>query len=273
MSQKAFEKHLKSALPVAVEAALEAGALIRRKFGKFRDLQTKADTSLVTEVDKGSEKIVLSALRKKFPNDTIVAEETGLSEARRASAFRWHVDPLDGTTNFVHGFPFFCVSIGLEYEESDFVLGVLYQPITGELYTGYRGGGAFRGKERLAKKRIAVSKTRRASDALLSTGFSMRRDRFFESEIAAFARLVGSTHSVRRTGSAALDLVHVATGQFDGFWERGLSSWDIVAALALVREAGGAFSRMDGKPFRLGDESVLASNGLIHSELVGVLNG
>ena len=259
----ALKKHLAKALPVAVAAATEAGAFIRSKFGKFRKLSTKPDLSLVTEVDKNSEKLVLRKLRKHFPHDQIIAEETGLSSGQLVSSFRWHVDPLDGTTNFVHGFPFFCVSIGLEFEISDLVLGVIYQPLTGDLYTGIQGGGAFRNR-----KPMTVSKTAKMANSLLSTGFSMRRKEFFDREITAFAQISRGSHAVRRTGSAALDLVHVATGQFDGFWERGLNSWDMVAGLAMIQEAGGSYSRMDGKPFRIGDDSVLASNGLIHREMV-----
>lgn len=262
-----LQRHLKKALPVAVDAALEAGAFLKRKFGKLKHVTEKPDTSLVSEADKGSERLVLKRLRAAYPNDVIVAEETGLNEVKYSSAFRWHVDPLDGTTNFVHGFPFFCVSIGVEFELRDLVLGVLYAPITGDLYTGYFGGGAFRNR-----KAIHVSKTAKLSHSLLSTGFSMRKENYFEREIAAFARITHGSHAVRRTGSAALDLIHVATGQFDGFWERGLATWDTAAGLAVLSEAGGTFSRMDGKPFRLGDDSVLASNGKIHRELVRVAN-
>lgn len=260
---KSLDSHLKKALPHAVKAALEAGAFIKKKFGRFKQLTKKPDTSLVTEVDQGSEKIVVKHLRKAFPNDPIVGEESGLNQGNDRSPFRWHIDPLDGTTNFVHGFPFFCVSIGLEYELRDLVLGVLYQPITGDLYTGFKGGGAYRNK-----KLIRVSKTPKLSQSLLSTGFSMRREKFFEKEISDFEHITRLSHAVRRTGSAALDLVHVATGQFDGFWERGLSSWDVAAALALVTEAQGRVTTIDGKNFRIGDESVLATNGLIHDELV-----
>lgn len=259
----ALTRHLVKALPVAVNAAMTAGAFIQKKFGRFRQLTEKADLSLVTEVDKGSEKLVMTALRRQFRNDQIVAEETGLNEGKDSSAFRWHVDPLDGTTNFVHRFPFFCVSIGLEFERRDLVLGVIYQPITGELYTARLGGGAFRNK-----KRMHVSKTKKLANGLLSTGFSMRRHQYFADELTSFARLSLASHAVRRTGSAALDITHVATGQFDGFWERGLNSWDVAAGLCLVSEAGGHYSRLDGKPFRIGEDSILASNGLIHDELV-----
>jgi len=265
-----LKKELRKALPVALEAARLSGAHIARKFGRIRQVSSKPDTSLVTEVDRQSERIVIRELRRKFPNDTIVAEETGLSEGQKISDFRWHIDPLDGTTNFVHGFPFFCVSIGLEHVadagESECVLGVIYQPITGDWYWGHKGGGAFHNG-----KRLRVSRTSRLADSLLSTGFSMSRKRHFDEEIAAFGRIAANCHAVRRTGSAALDLVHVACGHFDGFWERGLNSWDVTAGIALLHEAGGRALRLDGKSYRLGDDSILATNGRIERELLKAL--
>jgi myo-inositol-1(or 4)-monophosphatase len=262
----ALSRHLAKALPVAVEAALEGGAFIASKFGKFKSLQLKPDTSLVTEVDKGAEKKVLGILKKAFPHDEVMAEETGLNAGQQGSAFRWHVDPLDGTTNFVHGFPFFCVSIGLQYEEGPPVLGVIYQPITKDLYVSRLGQGALRNG-----KRLHVSKTSKISDALLSTGFSLKRQAFFQKEIESFSHIVTSTHAFRRTGSAALDLAHVATGQFDGFWEQGLNSWDVCAGISLLTEAGGTCSRFDGKPYHLGDVEILASNGKLHRQILSVL--
>lgn len=265
--ESALGKELLTALPVAIGAAMKAGELIRRKFGKFRSLTIKSDDSLVTEVDRASEKIVVGALRGKFKHHTIIGEESGAA-VQLGSSFRWHIDPLDGTTNFVHGFPMFCVSIGLEFENLGPVLGVIYHPITNELYTAARGGGAYRNK-----KRIHSSPTPKLSQALLSTGFSMDKDIHFDQEIATFGRMSRDSYAIRRTGSAALDLTYVATGQFDGFWERGLHTWDVTAALCLIAEAGGAFSQMDGKPYRVGDETVLATNGKIHKEIVRLLNG
>lgn len=261
----ALTKHLKKTLPIAATAALEAGKFIRSKFGKFKQLTLKADTSLVTEVDQRSEQIVLKHLRKAFPTDHIKAEETGESSHGK-SPFRWHIDPLDGTTNFVHRFPFFCVSIGLEFEDGSPTLGVIYQPMTDEMYLGALGLGVTRNK-----KPIYVSSAARLSDGLLSTGFSMRRDHFFRKEIATFERMAGSSHSLRRTGSAALDITYVAAGHFDGFWERGLNSWDVCAALALLTEAGGQFSTYSGKPYRLGDAELLVSNGKLHKAMLKIL--
>lgn len=263
----ALARELKAALPVAVAAALKAGEYIQNKFGKFRTVKIKPDDSLVTEVDRGSEKIVIEGLRKKFPHHAIMGEESG-AFVQLNSSFRWHIDPLDGTTNFVHGFPMFCVSVGLEFENEGPVAGVIYHPISKELYTASWGGGAYRNK-----KPIHVSGTPKLAHSLLSTGFSMKKDLYFDQEIATFARMAHTSYAIRRTGSAALDLTYVASGQFDGFWERGLHTWDVTAALCLVREAGGEFSQMDGKAYQVGDETVLATNGRIHREILKLLNG
>lgn len=268
----ALIKHLQKVLPIATAAALDAGKLIRKKFGKFESLSLKRDSSLVTEVDQNSERIIVGRLKNSFPFDDFIGEETGLSASAQRSPrgevpFRWYIDPLDGTTNFVHKFPIFCVSIGLEFEESLPVLGVIHQPITGDLFTAYLGGGAFRNK-----RRMSVSGTTKLENALLTTGFSLKWDRYLQDEVSSFSRISRKIRGVRRTGSAALDLSYVATGQFDGFWERGLSAWDVAAGLAILLEAGGKFTQIDGKPYRLGqDQTLIASNGKLHSRLVATL--
>lgn len=264
----ALQRHLKRALPLAKQAAVEAGEFIHKKFGKFRQLTTKPDAGLVTEVDHGSEKIIFKILQKHFPHDRYWGEESGLSHESARSPFCWHIDPLDGTTNFVHKFPMFCVSIGLEFEANQMVLGVVYHPMTKDLYTAYRGGGAFHNG-----KRFKVSTIDQVSRSLLSTGFSYKKRENLETEIASLKRVMGESRGVRRTGSAALDLTYVATGQFDGFWERGLASWDVAAGLALISEAGGRYSQLNGSPYSLGGESVLATNGVIHEELFALLSG
>lgn len=264
----ALIRHLKKALPVVRSAALEASPFLKRKFGKVKKLSIKENAGLVTEADHGSEKIILKILKKKFPKDHFTAEETGHSTHKSSSSFRWHIDPLDGTTNFVHGFPFFCISIGLVFEDRDFVLGVIHQPSTGDTFTGYKAGGAFKNG-----KRISVSKVPEVSQALLTTGFSYRREEHLAKEMQTFAKITHKSRGIRRTGSAALDLTFIATGQFDGFWERGLSSWDVAAGLALISEAGGKFSTFSGTPFRiLESEELVASNGLIHKEMISIFN-
>lgn len=266
----ALAKELKRILPVAKKAALEAGLFIDSKFGKFKNLKLKADASLVTEVDRKSEDMVKKILLSKFPSHEVLGEETGLRTdgSNTKSPFRWHIDPLDGTTNFVHGFPFFCVSIGLEFEEMGPVLGVIYHPLTENMYWAAKGTGAFQNK-----KAIHVSKTKNLKDALLSTGFSMRRDEHLTFEIDSFQRMVKGSHAIRRTGSAALDLTFVATGQFDGFWERGLNSWDVAAAITIVREAGGMVSQNDGATHALQSKTIVATNSLIHREIIRTLTG
>lgn len=264
----ALQRHLKRALPLAKQAALEAGEFIHKKFGKFRQLHSKPDAGLVTEVDHGAEKIIFKMLQKHFPQDRFWGEESGLSKAAAQSPFCWHIDPLDGTTNFVHKFPMFCVSIGLEFESNQLVLGVVYQPMTKDLYTAYRGGGAFHNS-----KRFKVSSIDQVSNALLSTGFSYKKRENLENELSSLRRVMNEGRGVRRTGSAALDLTSVATGQFDGFWERGLASWDVAAGLALLSEAGGRFSQLNGSPYTLGSDSLVATNGIIHEELFALLNG
>lgn len=281
MSKKidpALKKHLNKCLKVALQAADDAGKFLHSKYGKFRQLDRKADTTLVTEADRGAEKIVVRHIRKHFPQDEIMGEESGFSKpsaaavkkelmsGRRLGSFRWHIDPLDGTTNFVHGFPMFCVSIGLEFEATELVMGVVHAPIYKDTYTATLAGGAFKNK-----KQIHVSKNHDVKDAMLTTGFSYRRDALYERELQSFSRVLRESRAIRRVGSAALDLSLVACGQFDGFWERALSSWDVAAGICLVREAGGMVTRLDGEKYRLGDESILATNGKVHHPMIALL--
>ncbi|HRK02014.1 MAG TPA: inositol monophosphatase family protein [Oligoflexia bacterium] len=259
----ALKKHLKRALPIAIEAATEAGAFIEKKYGRYRSLSTKPMAGLVTEADRGAEKIILRTLRKSFPLDHYWGEETGRSEAKWKSPFRWHIDPLDGTTNFVHHVPMFCVSIGLEFENTDSVLGVIYQPMMRELFTATLGGGAYRNNQR-----IRVSKVATVADALLATGFSLKVDQYQKTEMQSLSKLLNQSHGIRRIGSAALDLAYVAAGRFDGFYERGLANWDVAAGMVLVREAGGAVSNARGERFRLSDDTIVATNEKIQGELL-----
>lgn len=260
----------KTALPLAIDSALSAGKFIRSKFGKFKELHSKADSSFVTEVDRGSEAIIFKKIRSQFKNHVFIGEETGRSNGFN-SEFQWHIDPLDGTTNFIHGFPIFCVSIGLAHASHGPILGVIYQPMSGDLYWGTLGRGAYRKSEGIAQKRLHVSKNKNLKKALLSTGFSMRHHDLFKKEMDSFKRLAFISHSIRRTGSAAMDLTYVATGQFDGFWERGLSSWDVTAGLTLVSEAGGKFSQLNGKAYALTDKTLLASNAFLHKPILSLL--
>lgn len=245
-------------LAVAVEAALEAGKILREEYALPPDIQYKGDVDLVTQADKRSESAIVANLTKHFPAHTIVAEE-GTGQDRR-SEFRWYVDPLDGTTNFAHKYPCFSVSIALAQGDS-VVAGVVYNPIYGELYAAARGEGA-----RLNGKPIAVSGVKTLATSLLCTGFPVHKRRA-SPNIHYYYDFTLRSHGVRRDGSAALDLASVAAGRFDGFWEFGLNAWDTGAGVLLVEEAGGKISDFAGNHYVLGDYVLLATNRFIHEEM------
>ncbi len=238
--------------------AREAGALLLRYFEKRIGYEYKGDADLVTEADRASEALIVSRLRQGWPEYSIVAEE-GTREERGGT--RWYVDPLDGTTNFAHGYPVFCVSIGLE-REGELVAGVLYDPTRDELFAAERGAGAT-----LNGHAIHVSATTQLCESILGTGFPSHK-RHKNPNIHFYHQLTLRSHGVRRAGSAALDLANVAAGRYDGFWEFNLNPWDTSAGVVLVREAGGVVTRFDGSPFRLDSREVLASNRHIQGELL-----
>jgi myo-inositol-1(or 4)-monophosphatase len=242
-------------LDAAIEIAREAGQVLMAHRGVGFEL--KGEHDLVTAADRASERLVLNRLRERFPNHGIVAEEGGRAEMR--SEYRWYVDPLDGTTNFAHGFPMWNVTLGLARNE-EIIAGVVYDPLNRELFAAERGAGA-----RLNGAPMHVSKTLRLDDALLATGFPSRR-RHQNVNIHFYYQVAMVTHGVRRGGSAALDLAFTACGRLDGFWEFGLNPWDMAAGTLLVEEAGGAVSGMRGEPLSLTGKYVLADNGLLHEE-------
>lgn len=245
-------------LEVAVETAIEAGGILLSEFDHPAKISYKGEVDLVTQADRRSEEAIVGRLRAYFPKHSIVAEEGSGQEGD--ARYRWIVDPLDGTTNFAHGYPCFAVSIGFE-EAGELQVGVIYQPITKELFTTSRGEGAY-----LNEKRIRVSSIDHLSTSLLATGFpSTKRAR--NPNIHYYWNFTLRSHGVRRDGSAALDLASVACGRFDGFWEFGLHPWDTAAGVLLVREAGGVVTTLSGQPYRPGDNETLASNGRIHAEL------
>lgn len=246
-------------LPRAAHIAREAGALLLTFFERRIGYTYKGDVDLVTEADRASEKLIVERLRESFPTHDIVGEE-GTRDAR-GSDFRWYVDPLDGTTNFAHGFPVFCVSLGLEYS-GGLLAGVLYDPSRDELFTAEKGNGA-----ELNGRPIHVSKTDRLSESLLATGFPSHK-RHKNPNIHFYHQLTLRSHGLRRAGSAALDLAYVAAGRYDGFWEFNLNSWDTAAGVLLVTEAGGLATRFDGTPWRIDSKETLASNALLHDELM-----
>jgi myo-inositol-1(or 4)-monophosphatase len=248
----------KTYLEAAVEIAQEAGQILRREYARPAQIRYKGDVDLVTQADQRSEEAIVARLAQYFPDHAIAAEE-GLGR-ERPSDFRWHVDPLDGTTNFAHGYPCFCISIALA-QGATLLAAVIYNPIYEELYAAARGEGAT-----LNGRRIGVSKVPTLATSLLCTGFPVHK-RLANPNIHFYWDFTLRSHGVRRDGSAALDLACVAAGRFDGFWEFGLQKWDTAAGVLLVQEAGGKVTDFHGNPYELGGPVLLATNGLIHEEM------
>jgi myo-inositol-1(or 4)-monophosphatase len=247
-------------LPELEAIAREAGALLMGYFVRRVTVEYKGEVDLVTEADRASEKLIVKRLRACWPEHGIVAEEGTRSEM--GAEYRWYVDPLDGTTNFAHGYPVFCVSIALARSDGQLEVGVLYDPTRDEMFATERGEGAM-----LNGKPMRVSKTSTLSESILGTGFPSHK-RHKNPNIHFYHQLTLRSHGVRRAGSAALDLANVACGRYDGFWEFNLNPWDTAAGVLLVQEAGGVVTRFDGEPFRLDSREVLASNGVLHQELI-----
>ncbi len=247
-------------LPDLEVIAREAGTLLLDYLARSVTIEYKGEVDLVTEADRASEKLIVERLRARWPQHGIVAEEGTRSETD--AEYRWYVDPLDGTTNFAHGYPVFCVSIALARSDGQLQVGVLYDPTRDELFAAERGQGA-----KLNGRPIHVSKTKRLAESILGTGFPSHK-RHQNPNIFFYHQITLRSHGVRRAGSAALDLANVACGRYDGFWEFNLNPWDTAAGVLLVQEAGGNVTRFDGSPFRLDSREVLASNGLFHHELI-----
>ena len=261
-------KDLALALKSALAAARAAGKVQAKFFRKAFRVDEKKGAGLVTEVDLKSEELILKKLRRDFPSFSVIGEESGASRGSSTASGdvpTWHVDPLDGTTNYAHGFPMYGVSVGLAIGERP-ILGVILAPSLQECWWATRGQGAFRNGER-----IRVSPRKSLPDCLLSTGFAYMRDKALQDALGRFRRASLEARAVRRPGAAALDLAYVAMGVFDGFWERSLNSWDVCAGIALVEEAGGRISDYDLKDFRFGAREILASNGTIHKRLAELL--
>jgi myo-inositol-1(or 4)-monophosphatase len=242
--------------------AREAGALLLDHFGRV-SFQLKGDFDLVTEADRASEKLVIQHLKKHFPAHSIMAEEGGGHES--GSEFRWYVDPLDGTTNFAHGYPVFNVTLALE-KAGEMIAGVVFDPTRNEMFRAEKGAGAF-----LNEHPIHVSKASRLADSLVSTGFPSQ-NRNANANIHFYHQMAMSTHGVRRGGSAAIDLAYVACGRLEAFWEFGLKPWDLAAGVLLVDEAGGSHTTMHGEPHKVGARTLLADNTLIHEETLTLFN-
>jgi myo-inositol-1(or 4)-monophosphatase len=247
--------------------AREAGALLMQYFHQKLKIEYKGEADLVTAADRASEALIRERISKQFPSHDVLGEEQGLND--RGGDYRWYVDPLDGTTNFAHGYPVFCVSLALELTLADRSAGragrriaaVIYDPVRDELFAAEQGKGA-----QLNGQPIRVSKVAELKQCLVATGFPSHK-RHKNPNIYFYHQITLRTHGVRRAGSAALDLCSVACGRFDGFWEFNLNPWDTAAGVLMVEEAGGRVSRFDGSPFQLDSRETLASNGLVHEAL------
>jgi len=255
---------------VAQGIAREAGALLRGFYEKGVTAQYKGDVDLVTEADKASEKLIRERLHAAFPAHGVYGEEG--TRDRLESEYRWYVDPLDGTTNFAHGFPAFCVLLGLERrrvglaanEDGEMVAGVTYDPLRDEMFVAEKGMGAW-----LNGRQIHVSKVKTLQESLTATGFPSQK-RHGSPNIHFYQQITLRSHGVRRAGAAGLDLAYVACGRLEGFWEFNLNPWDTSAGVLLVEEAGGTMSHFDGSAFTLDSREVLATNGLVKDELVHI---
>ena len=250
-----------SFLDTAVEIARESGALLANFFERRIGFELKGEYDLVTEADRASERLIVERLRTHFPTHSIVAEEGGGIE--NSSGYRWYVDPLDGTTNFAHGFPVYNVTLGLE-RNGEMIAGVVYDPSRDELFAAEKGGGAH-----LNNRRIRVSATASLDDALVATGFPSRK-RHQNVNVHFYYQLAMVSHGVRRAGAAAIDLAYVASGRLDAFWEFGLNPWDMAAGMLLVTEAGGRCSDMNGNPALLRGPHLLADNGRFHEQILAL---
>jgi myo-inositol-1(or 4)-monophosphatase len=250
---------------LAIELARRSGAVLREGWGRIHAPERKGRIDLVTEFDRRSERLLIDGLRARFPAHAILAEESG--EHQAAGTVRWLVDPLDGTTNFAHNYPFFCVSVAAECE-GVLVAGAVYDPVRDEMFAAARGAGAT-----LNGAPLRVSGISRVDDALLVTGFPYDVREHPERSVPLFQAFLTRAQGIRRDGSAALNLCYLAAGRFDGFWEGSLSPWDMAAGVVIVREAGGRVTDYDGAAFELTARRILATNTLVHDEMMEILRG
>jgi myo-inositol-1(or 4)-monophosphatase len=248
---------------IAVEAATKAGTLLRDNLKKEKKIEFKGDVDLVTELDRASEGLIIDILKGGFPESGILTEER--EEIHADSGYRWIVDPLDGTTNYAHAYPIFCVSIALEVRD-EIMLGVVYDPNLNELFIAEKGKGAT-----LNGDKIVVSQTSDLSRSLLATGFPYDIRTSSDNNLDFFASFALKAQAIRRGGSAALDLCYVACGRFDGFWELKLKPWDVAAGGLIVQEAGGYLTGFTGTPYSIYSKETLATNGFLHEVMIDVL--
>ena len=247
----------------AEETARGAGSILRTNWGRQQSVHFKGEINLVTDVDRESEAYIMGRIRSSFPDHGILSEES--AEVAGTSSCRWIVDPLDGTTNYAHNYPCFCVSIALEIG-GELIAGAVFDPILGESFTACAGGGAF-----LNGAPIRVSSIGDLRRSLLSTGFAYDVNTSADNNFKYFREFVFTGQAIRRDGSAALDMCYLACGRFDGFWELKLKPWDTAAGLLILREAGGMATRLDGSAYDILRPDILASNGLIHEQMIAVI--
>jgi myo-inositol-1(or 4)-monophosphatase len=257
-------------LNIAIEAAKEAGKYLKYNVGKVKSVEMKKgeERNLVSEIDKTSEEKIISIIKRHFPSHAILAEESGATAGGAISTsadYKWVIDPLDGTTNFLHGLPIFCVTIAVEYK-GEIIAGVVYDPNLEELFTAEKGSGAF-----LNGKRMRVTQTSDLISSLLVTGFPYDIATNPDNAVGHFVNFLMEGQGLRRLGSAALDLSYIAAGRFDGFWEVNLNPWDMAAGVLFVQEAGGKVTDFSGATSSIYNKQVLASNGIIHDAMLGVL--
>jgi|ERR1043165_1090091 myo-inositol-1(or 4)-monophosphatase len=253
------QNQTQSFLPGMTSIGREAGALLMEYFRQSVKVEYKGEADLVTVADRKSETLIRERIRAQWPGHDILGEEEGLRDTK--SDYRWYVDPLDGTTNFAHGFPVFCVSIALQHR-GQMIAALCFDPTRDEMFTSERGKGAY-----LNHRPIRVSKITKLAESLVATGFPSHK-RHKNPNIYFYHQITLRTHGVRRAGSAALDLCSVACGRFDGFWEFNLNPWDTAAGVLILEEAGGQVTDFHGGPFQLNSRETLASNGLIHEALL-----
>ena len=257
-----MKNDFRSYMVFTVELALKAGKVIRGCADKIQSIEFKGQVDMVTDVDKKAQDIIIKSIHEKFPRHSITAEEQ--VNKQEVSDFRWIIDPLDGTTNFVHGYPFYCVSIALEHR-GEIISAAVYNPCAGEIFTAFKGGGAF-----CNQKPVSVSRKTFLKESLIATGFSyaMRESgHYLCSYLDIFQNILKGSQGVRRDGSAALDLCFVACGRLDAFFEEGLKEWDVAAGRLILKEAGGRITDFCGKELAGSYAMLVASNGLVHSEI------
>jgi myo-inositol-1(or 4)-monophosphatase len=248
---------------IGIAAAYQAGDILQAKFGKISQVRKKGAIDLVTEADTASEEHILQVIHSRFPDHGILAEESGRNTVD--SAYTWIIDPLDGTTNYAHRIGMYAISIAFAVG-GDVVVGIVLNPVTGELFTATAGGGAV-----CNERPIRVSEVPSLTDSLLVTGFPYDVRENLASIVSRFTRCLEAAQGIRRLGSAALDLCHVACGRFEGFWEEHLKSWDTAAGMLIAREAGAEITDFSNRPYTPESREILATNGYVHAQLLELL--